>query len=112
MSINRLFVIRAPVIQAPMAGMWDADPAAAVANAGGVGSLPCATLGLAELARELTRFETLTDRPFNVNFFCYVPPLVAEESQANGLKALAPCCRELDLAIPSGPACGQRQPWV
>jgi len=34
-----------PIIQAPMAGVQDHRLAAAVSNAGGLGSLPCAMLG-------------------------------------------------------------------
>ncbi|WP_178338795.1 nitronate monooxygenase, partial [Marinobacter nauticus] len=42
-----------PIIQAPMAGVQDSRLAAAVSNAGGLGSLPCAMLTAAALRAEL-----------------------------------------------------------
>ena len=40
MTLQELFGIRLPVIQAPMAGSQGSDLAVAVSNAGGLGSLP------------------------------------------------------------------------
>jgi nitronate monooxygenase len=71
--INELLQINLPIIQSPMAGVQDATLAAAVCNAGGLGSLPCAMLSLASLDEEVTKLATLTDRPFNLNFFCHTP---------------------------------------
>ena len=44
MHINSLLKIELPIIQAPMAGVQDHQLAIAVANAGGLGSIPCAML--------------------------------------------------------------------
>lgn len=63
-----------PIIQAPMAGVQGSAMAAAVSNAGGLGSLPCAMLGTDALRSELTAIRAETDKPFNVNFFCHTPP--------------------------------------
>ena len=57
-----------------MAGPVFADMVVAVSEAGGLGSLPCATM-TAEVARsELARIRERTSRPINVNFFCHDQP--------------------------------------
>ncbi len=109
--ISELLHIGVPIIQAPMAGVQDAELAAAVSNAGGLGSLPGATLGPDDLARELTRLRTLTDRPFNVNFFCHTPPVEKAEVQAEWLATLAPYFEEWGVAPPTGPVRASRQPF-
>ena len=65
--------ITAPIVQAPMAGVTTPALAAAVSNAGGLGSLGVGTM-TAEAARKVIR-ETreLTARPFNINVFCHRP---------------------------------------
>ena len=64
------------LIQAPMAGVQGhALAAAAVCNAGGLGSIPAAMLSLDALRNELTQLAAHTDKPYNVNFFCHTPPV-------------------------------------
>ena len=63
-----------PIVQAPMAGANDAGLAAAVANAGGLGSLPCAMLSADDVRNALDTFRATSDRPVNLNFFCHAPP--------------------------------------
>src|ERR1700679_1225301 len=43
-TLQELFGIRLPIIQAPMAGSQGSELAIAVSNAGGFGSLPCTPL--------------------------------------------------------------------
>ena len=43
-DISRLLGTRLPIVQAPMAGVQAGALAAAVCEAGGLGSLPCALL--------------------------------------------------------------------
>ena len=69
--LRTLLGIDLPIIQAPMAGVQGSALAAAVSNAGGLGSLPAAMLGLSALRSELTALQAATDRPYNVNFFCH-----------------------------------------
>ena len=63
-----------PLIQAPMAGSQDHRLAAAVALAGGLGSIPSAMLTPDALALQLSNYRAMTDRPVNVNFFTHTPP--------------------------------------
>ncbi|MEX2649419.1 MAG: nitronate monooxygenase [Alphaproteobacteria bacterium] len=63
-----------PIVQAPMAGATGTTMAIAVAEAGGLGSLPCATLDAAKARAELGVIRQRMARPINVNFFCHVAP--------------------------------------
>lgn len=87
-----------PLIQAPMAGVQGHALAAAVCNAGGLGSIPAAMLSLDALRAELTQLTALTDRPYNVNFFCHTPPAPDAQREAGWQQALAPFYAELGLS--------------
>jgi nitronate monooxygenase len=71
-----LFKIEHPIVQAPMAGAMDADLAIAVAQAGGLGSLPVAMLNEQQMRVQLEKFRAATDRPINLNFFAHKPPML------------------------------------
>ncbi|WP_090198649.1 NAD(P)H-dependent flavin oxidoreductase [Pseudomonas pohangensis] len=106
MSLQQLLGIELPIIQAPMAGVQDHRLAAAVSNAGGLGSLPAALLSLEALRSELVMLKAQTARPFSVNFFCHQPVAVDAQREAAWRQALAPYYRELGLdvaKIPEGP---------
>ncbi len=100
-----------PVIQAPMAGSQGSALATAVSNAGGLGSLPAATLGLDALALELRVLQGLAGRPYNVNFFCHTPPPVDPAREARWNEALTPFYEEAGLTLPVGPASAARVPF-
>jgi nitronate monooxygenase len=107
MTVQALFGIELPIIQAPMAGVQGSALTIAVSNAGGLGSLPCAMLGLDALRAELEAIRAQTSRPVNVNFFCHPPPLVDAGREAAWRETLAPYYAELgvdEAAIAVGPA--------
>ena len=62
-----LLGIEVPIIQAGMGTWTSAELAAAVSNAGGLGSLGAGTRSPDDLQNQLTRLCQLTDRPFVVN---------------------------------------------
>ncbi|MGF2735220.1 NAD(P)H-dependent flavin oxidoreductase [Marinobacter sp. DUT-1] len=98
--------IQLPIIQAPMAGVQDHRLAAAVSNAGGLGSLPCAMLSPEALRTELQALKAATEKPFNLNFFAHTPPTPDADSERRWRQALAPYYREFGIdpdPIPSGP---------
>ena len=64
-----LFGIEVPIVQAPMAGAQGAALAAAVSEAGGLGSLPCALLDAEAMRADLAAFRAASSVPVNVNFF-------------------------------------------
>jgi nitronate monooxygenase len=106
MSLHALFGVSLPVIQAPMAGVQGSALAVAVANAGGLGSLPCAMLAPDAMRKELAAIAAQTSKPYNVNFFCHVPPTPSAEREAAWRAALAPYYAELGIdpaTVPAGP---------
>ena len=89
-----------------MAGVQGSALAVAVSNAGGLGSLPCAMLSLDTMRNELAAIKAQTGRPFNVNFFCHVPPTPSAEREAVWRATLAPYYKEFGIdadTIPVGP---------
>jgi nitronate monooxygenase len=72
--LARLLGVRLPIVLAPMAG-GPSTPrlAAAVSEAGGLGSLAGATSGPDALREEIREVRRLTSRPFAVNLFAPVP---------------------------------------
>jgi nitronate monooxygenase len=110
-GIELLLGIELPVIQAPMAGVQDAALAAAISNAGGLGSLPGALLNSAALEAELHRLTSMTDKPFNVNFFCHETPVVSREEQRMWQQSLAEYFKELGIAGFGANEASSREPF-
>jgi nitronate monooxygenase len=90
MRLTDLLGIDLPVIQAPMAGAQGSALALAICNAGGLGSLPCAMLAPAAILAEVAALRTGSTTPFNLNFFCHVPPAADDSREARWRAALAP----------------------
>ncbi len=106
-SLQQVLGVELPIIQAPMAGSQDSRLTVAVANAGGLGSLPCAMLTAEMLRKELATIRAGTAKPYNVNFFCHVPPAFNAARDAAWQAALRPYYAELGVdasAIHSAPA--------
>ncbi|HSV45525.1 MAG TPA: nitronate monooxygenase family protein [Ramlibacter sp.] len=105
MRLQQLLGTELPIIQAPMAGVQGSALAIAVCEAGALGSLPCAMLGLEAIGQELTAIRAGTRRPYNVNFFCHTPPQPDAGREAAWRAALAPYFAEHGIdgaAIPAG----------
>lgn len=111
MNVQNLFGIDLPIIQAPMAGIQRHELAVAVSNAGGLGSLPCAMLAAAELRDELAAIERQTTRPYNVNFFCHVPPEPDDDKERQWRQLLSPYFREYGIDPGRIPAPSGRRPF-
>lgn len=111
MTLQQLLGIELPIIQAPMAGAQGSALAAAVSNAGGLGSLPCAMLSLEAMRDELVAIHAHTRGPFNVNFFCHAPPTPSAEREAAWRSALAPYYREYGVDVDSIPVGPGRAPF-
>jgi NADH:quinone reductase (non-electrogenic) len=66
--ITEMLNIRFPVVQGGMQWVGTAELASAVSNGGGLGILTALTQPAPEaLAAEISRYRTMTDRPFGVN---------------------------------------------
>ena len=112
-----LFGVELPLIQAPMAGSQLSAMTIAVANAGGLGSLPCAMLSLDAMRMEIAKIRSGTDRPYNLNFFCHVPPPRIEAGDANDERlatwrdALSRYYREAGIEQPPITTASSRAPF-
>jgi nitronate monooxygenase len=71
--LTKLLAIDSPIVQAPMAGVAYGALAVAVAEAGGLGSLACASLSADRLRAEWAAIRRQTAKPINLNFFCHRP---------------------------------------
>lgn len=109
--LTELLGTRLPIIQAPMAGVQDATLAAAVCNSGGLGSLPCAMLSPDELEREIARLNELTDKPFNLNFFCHAPVDSTAQQLTQWEITLSNYFKELGIDPPESPSGPAREPF-
>jgi nitronate monooxygenase len=97
-----LLEIEHPIIQAPMAGAQDAELVAAVSEAGGLGSLPCAMFSVDKIRDEVTKIRARTRSPINLNFFCHTAPVPNNTREAAWRERLAPYYQEfgIDPAAP------------
>lgn len=116
MDLTGLLDISLPIVQAPMAGVQGARLAAAVAGAGGLGSIPCAMLAPDDVRQQVEdyrgQFNGRPIPPFNLNFFCHVTPAPDEDKEAAWRALLLPFYEELGIDLPAiGPSQG-RQPFA
>jgi nitronate monooxygenase len=109
--ILELLHIDVPIIQAPMAGPCFADMAIAVAEAGGLGSLPTATFTADQLRAELQAFRRATARPINLNFFCHAPATIDPAREAAWRARLAPYYAELGIDPDAPVSAANRAPF-
>jgi nitronate monooxygenase len=79
-----------PIIQAPMAGVSTPEMAAAVSNAGGLGSVGVGAVDAEAARRMIVAVRDRTDRPFNVNVFCNRPAAADAAREAAWLERLGP----------------------
>jgi nitronate monooxygenase len=92
--------IAVPIIQAPMAGVGTPELAAAVSNAGALGSIAVGATDAAGARTLIARVRAATDRPFNVNVFVHAPPTPDPRREATWLAALAPRFQAFGVAPP------------
>src|SRR4051812_27827233 len=102
--------VQLPIVQAPMAGSQGVALASAVANAGGLGSLPCAMLSGDALRSAYAELSRATSGPINLNFFCHAAPAPAPQREAAWRASLEPYYREAGLSQSDLPAGPQRLP--
>ncbi len=96
--------IELPLIQAPMAGSDTPELAAAVSNAGGLGSLGVAYQTPEQIRESIRQVRARTDRPFNINLFARAPGPDAKVDSAPMLALLAEIHEKFGLPAPVLPA--------
>jgi nitronate monooxygenase len=92
-----LFKIEFPILLAPMAGAIDAEIAIAVAQGGGVPSVPCATISPDKAREQIKIIRQRVSAPINLNFFCHRPVEANAASEAKWKGRLAAYYRDLGL---------------
>lgn len=92
-----LLGIEHPIIQAPMAGSTTIALAAAVSNSGGLGSFGYSETSLNRIRDDVGKLRTVTDKPFNLNFFAHSPPVENKEVNAQIRARIKPFYDEKDL---------------
>jgi nitronate monooxygenase len=93
--------LRHPIIQAPMAGTATPALAAAVSNAGGLGSLGIGASTPAQARQMIEHTRALTAAPFNVNVFCHAPARRDAAREAAWLQHLAPLFQQVGATLPA-----------
>ena len=107
-----LLGIELPMLQAPMAGASGSAMAIAVANAGGLGALPCAMLTGEQIRDEIEAFRAACPgRPLNLNFFCHQPPAPDPERAARWKQALKPYYQEVGADFEAPTPVSNRAPF-
>ncbi|KAA8734797.1 nitronate monooxygenase [Acinetobacter qingfengensis] len=83
MQLCNILDIQYPIFLAPMAGVSTPELAAIVSNEGGLGSLGLGASQTEQARAAILKTKQLTDRPFQVNFFCHQPEVYdADQAQA------------------------------
>jgi nitronate monooxygenase len=85
-----LLGIRRPIVQAPMAGVSTPAMAAAVSNAGGLGSLGLGAMSAEAAEAAMSDFRQRSAGPLNVNVFCHAPAKAEPEREKAWLEHLRP----------------------
>lgn len=93
--------IQVPIIQAPMAGVSTPALAAAVSDAGALGSIAVGTVDARATRHLIAAVRDATGRPFNVNVFCHRPPVRDPRRESAWLARLAPAFAALGARPPS-----------
>src|ERR1700675_1174476 len=92
-----IFEIKHPLVLAPMAGFGTVGLAASVCEAGGLGSISCATMQPEFAATIIHELRGHTSKPLNVNFFCHAPAKADARREHAWHKRLSPYRRELGI---------------
>src|SRR6201992_480294 len=97
-----LFKTEFPIVQAPMAGIMDADLVIAAAQGGALGSLPCAMISPEKARKQVNIIRQRVSAPVNLNFFCHKPVEADPAREAGWKQRLGEYYREhgLDPAAP------------
>lgn len=106
-----LLGIELPIIQAPMAGATGSAMVIAAAQAGALGSLPCAMLSPEQIRQEVQNIRQATQAPLNLNFFCHQTPAPDPERDAQWKNLLQPYYRELGADFDAPTPVSSRAPF-
>src|SRR5882757_2316646 len=100
-----------PIVLAPMAGVMDAELVIAVAQGGGLGSLPCAMLSAEKAREQVNIIRQRVSAPINLNFFCHKAVDADPAREAGWRQRLAPYYREHGLDPDAPISAANRAPF-
>src|ERR1700759_4165186 len=100
-TLMRRLGVELPVVQAPMAGVSTPELAAAVTNAGGLGSIGVGATNAEGASAMIHALRTLTSGPFNVNVFCHRPATADMVRERAWLRALEPVFEQYGAKPPA-----------
>jgi nitronate monooxygenase len=99
-KITQILKISLPIVQAPMAGgITTPALAAAVSNAGGLGSLGMGYNTPAEIKIGIKELREQTDKPFAINLFIPEEHPATPDQLERARKAVSECCKELNFKV-------------
>lgn len=101
MTLLRTLGIELPIVQAPMAGVSTPAMAAAVSNAGALGSIGVGATNAAGARRMIAEVRERSQRPLNVNVFCHQPAKADAKVEAAWLDHLRPHFERFGAAPPA-----------
>lgn len=101
MTLLETLGIELPIIQAPMAGVSTPAMAAAVSNAGALGSIGVGATDAAGARRMIADVRERSQRPLNVNVFCHQPATADAKVEAAWLDHLRPHFERFGVAPPA-----------
>jgi nitronate monooxygenase len=100
-----------PIIQAPMAGVMDAGLVIAAAQAGALGSLPCAMIPADKAREQIGIIRQRVGAPLHLNFFSHTPVAENPAETARWKARLAPYYQEYGLDPDAPVAAASRAPF-
>jgi nitronate monooxygenase len=106
-----LFGIEFPIVQAPMAGIMDADLVIGAAEGGALGSLPCAMLSPDKAHEQVGIIRQRVKAPINMNFFSHRAVAADPQREAGWRSRLAPYYKELGLDASAPVTAANRAPF-
>jgi nitronate monooxygenase len=106
-----LFGNELPILLAPMANFAGVEMAIEVAEAGGLGSLPCAALSADQIHAGVAEFRARSKKPLNLNFFCHTAAPDDPAKDRAWLERIAPYFAELGVEPPALPLSGGHPPF-
>ena len=105
MSLLEQLSIQHPIFLAPMAGVSTAQLAAEVSNQGGLGSLGLGAASIDSARKQIRETQSLTDAPFQLNFFCHQPATLDQQSNQNWIDYLKHEFDKFNIKAPTALNC-------
>ncbi|RYD22359.1 MAG: nitronate monooxygenase [Lysobacteraceae bacterium] len=100
MTLLQQLGMAVPIIQAPMAGVSTPKLAAAISNAGGLGSIGIGAVDATAARSMIDATRALTERAFNVNLFVHATAKADAATETRWLEALSPLFQRYEATPP------------